>query len=279
MPHDNIIRVGNSVLQHGTENDRVYLMKLDESDILKVIEVIDNLVNRNGYSKIFAKIPEKSSEFFTGRGFSIEASVPMMVNGVSSGYFMGKYFNSTRKTVSNQKLLDEVLKVAETKSVEVGIQPDTSSVKRLGPEHCSKLAELYDNVFESYPFPITNPEFILEEMNSDVYFYGIFAGKKLVAASSAEMDSSWKCVEMTDFATLPEARGNGAAGNLLARMNKDMSDMGILTAFTIARAGSFGMNAVFAKDGYSLAGTLPNNTQIGGRLESMNVWYKAIASS
>lgn len=43
---------------------------------------------------------------------------------------------------------------------------------------------------------------------------------------------------------------------------------------TIARAHATGMNIVFARQGYAFAGTLPNNTQIKGDLESTNVWYK-----
>jgi hypothetical protein len=34
------------------------------------------------------------------------------------------------------------------------------------------------------------------------------------------------------------------------------------------------MNATFAKAGYSFGGTLINNTNISGDIESMNVWYK-----
>jgi hypothetical protein len=49
--------------------------------------------------------------------------------------------------------------------------------------------------------------------------------------------------------------------------------------FTIARARSTGMNVTFAKNGYSFAGTLINNTNISGRIESMNVWYKRAADS
>ncbi|MEZ4485255.1 MAG: hypothetical protein R2864_11955 [Syntrophotaleaceae bacterium] len=36
------------------------------------------------------------------------------------------------------------------------------------------------------------------------------------------------------------------------------------------------MNITFAKHGYSYGGTLTNNTQISGDLESMVVWYKRI---
>ncbi|HOM70936.1 MAG TPA: putative beta-lysine N-acetyltransferase, partial [Armatimonadota bacterium] len=46
------------------------------------------------------------------------------------------------------------------------------------------------------------------------------------------------------------------------------------TAYTIARSLSYGMNITFAKQGYQYAGTLTNNTNICGHMESMNVWYK-----
>ena len=59
-------------------------------------------------------------------------------------------------------------------------------------------------------------------------------------------------------------------------MEKEVHAAGIKTAFTIARAASPGMNAVFRKHGYRYAGLLRNNTQIGGRLESMTVWYKPL---
>ncbi len=84
---------------------------------------------------------------------------------------------------------------------------------------------------------------------------------------------------MTDFATLPEYRGQGAAEKLLDTMGQAAADMPISTVFTIARAESFGMNIVFSRAGYMYGGTLHNNTQISGKLESMNVWHKHIGSA
>ena len=46
------------------------------------------------------------------------------------------------------------------------------------------------------------------------------------------------------------------------------------TWYTIARALSAGMNITFAKAGYRYAGTLVNNTDISGTIESMNVWWR-----
>ena len=81
---------------------------------------------------------------------------------------------------------------------------------------------------------------------------------------------------MTDFATLPSHRGRGLATHLLGRMDGAARTAGERVAYTIARAVSFGMNITFARRGYAFGGTLVSNTQIGGAIESMNIWYKVL---
>jgi putative beta-lysine N-acetyltransferase len=82
---------------------------------------------------------------------------------------------------------------------------------------------------------------------------------------------------MTDFATLPEFRGHGLALHLLQLMEEVVQSRGIRSLYTIARSYSFGMNITFARNGYSFGGTLTNNTDIFGELESMNVWHKCMS--
>jgi hypothetical protein len=36
------------------------------------------------------------------------------------------------------------------------------------------------------------------------------------------------------------------------------------------------MNSTFASAGYLFGGMLPNNTNISGSMESMNIWYKKL---
>ncbi len=55
-----------------------------------------------------------------------------------------------------------------------------------------------------------------------------------------------------------------------------MKKRGIKTSYSIARAVSYGMNITFAKHGYIYSGTLVNNTNIAGSIESMNVWHKIL---
>jgi hypothetical protein len=59
-------------------------------------------------------------------------------------------------------------------------------------------------------------------------------------------------------------------------MEEAMQRQGIKTLFTIARLASIPMNKTFLRFGYQYSGTFINNTQIAGRIESMNLLYKHI---
>ena len=174
--------------------------------------------------------------------------------------------------------IEQIIELPEEKAAGAAAAlPDTPLTIRPARESdVESLATVYQQVFESYPFPIHEPDYLLETMDSHVQYFGVFDDTQLVAASSAEMDTTAQNAEMTDFATLPDYRGQGLALHLLETMEQHMRDLGIKTGYTIARALSAGMNITFAKHGYHYGGTLTNNTNICGRIESMNVWYKPL---
>ncbi len=280
QPADRLETLGRSLIQHGKSNDRVYLMKLDGSDYPAIIEQMDTLAAKEGYTKIFVKIPSRYEAAFSDAGFSPEAHVPMFYSGSEDAFFMAKYFDQKRAVLSNGNEVKAVIERAETAAPLS--EPDKQSglvCRILLPEDAGTLAALYRIVFETYPFPIHDPAFLIEAMNAETVFFGIFHNGRLAAASSSEMDVKSENVEMTDFATLPEFRARGLAARLLHEMEREMKKRGIKTAYTIARAVSYGMNITFARQGYALAGTLVNNTNISGSLESMNVWYKPLNNS
>jgi putative beta-lysine N-acetyltransferase len=114
-------------------------------------------------------------------------------------------------------------------------------------------------------------------MEANFRYFGIFRSAKLIALASAERSESG--TEMTDFATDPDYRRASLAAHILAAMEADARQNGVKTAFTIARSVSYGINIMFARGGYTFAGTLVNNTNISGRVQSMNIWYKHLALS
>lgn len=279
MVTDTIERIGNSVIQHGRNNQRIYLMKSSTEDLPGLIYQLDKLAEKNNYSKIFAKIPASQRSIFGQNGYQVEASVPNLFNGIEEGLFLGKYPIGVRGIEKKGDLVKDILDKAKAKQGLVsGICLAECTCRPLFSEDMDQAASLYRFTFASYPFPIHNPEYLRSTMDHIAY-YGVWSEGQLVAVSSAEIDFENSNAEMTDFATHPDSQGKGLASFLLARMETDMKDRQIATLYTIARAYSYGMNITFAKNGYFFSGTLTNNTQISGNLESMNVWHKLIPAA
>jgi len=279
-PFDNIDKLRNSLIQHGPSSNRVYLMKLDPADHPAIVDDLIQLARQNRYGKIFAKVPSWTEEEFRSRAFLREAAVPNYYKGEADALFMSYFTNDDRGRLSDEQRhrIADILAIAQEKaSTATENNKDLPfAIRKLGRDDVSDLTRIYGIVFESYPFPIFEREYIIRTMEEDsIAYYGAFdANGRLVAASSAEMDKANSNAEMTDFATIPAARGHGIALHLLRCMEEDMAPRGIHTLYTIARAVSTGMNVTFAKSGYTFSGTLINNTNIAGTIESMNVWYK-----
>ena len=276
---DRIEAFGDSLIQHGSSNDRAYLMKIDQQDCPAVVGHAVSLAKANGYSKIFAKSPQSSSQAFLNKGFVTEATVPGLFNGRQDGSFLSKFLNPERRLEQKPETVRNVLDAARIKAEEGLPKQETADDYQwrvMTESNVEAMARLYKRVFETYPFPIHEPAYLARTMNEDVVYHGIWHDGELVALSSAEIDIAGQNAEMTDFATRPDYRGRGLATRLLEKMEDDVGRRGIRTAYTIARAYSYGMNITFARHGYEYAGTLTNNTQISGQLESMNVWYKPL---
>ncbi|WP_041531307.1 putative beta-lysine N-acetyltransferase [Syntrophotalea carbinolica] len=279
---DRMERIGDSLIQHGSNSERIYLMKLASRDCPGIVDKLDDLAARHGYTKIFAKVPVSASSFFLNRGYLAEARIPQLYHGQEEGVMLGKFLQPERNIESHADLVKDVLAKAHAKG-RAGRQNETCPslpegyvLRSLIESDVEAAAAVYREVFASYPFPIHDPAYLLETMRDHVRYFGVWHEGRLVALASAEMDRTAGHAEMTDFATLPSCRGNGFAQALLAFMEQEIKGDGIRTAFTIARAYSYGMNITFARAGYRFGGTLRNNTQICGRLESMNVWYKPL---
>ncbi|MEA1868780.1 MAG: putative beta-lysine N-acetyltransferase [Euryarchaeota archaeon] len=274
---DKIERLGNSQIQHGTFNDRIYLMKLSCRDYPGIINRLDSLAGYHGYSKIFAKVPESAGSLFRKNDYKIEARIPSFYNSEETGLFLGKFLKKNRQNSSDRETMRSVLKTAEEKAAlaDTPALPEEMQWRICVPDDAEEMAEAYRYIFETYPFPIRDPDYLRETMmaNEVVYFAAEYRGK-IVSLASSEICKEDRHVEMTDFATLPEYRRNGLATFLLSVMEEEMRRRGLKLTYTIARALSYGMNITFSRMGYRYSGTLLNNTNISGRLESMNVWYK-----
>jgi len=268
---DKIETIHGSVVQHGRHNDRIYLMHLHDADPSVLVATLDRMAVEHGYGKILAKIPATAWRRFQTAGYIREAIVPGFFKGETDGLFIAKFFSEDRQQPS-RKHGSECRPVGSAGTA----QPKMpfAEIAACTPAEAGAMAGIYARTFETYAFPIHRPEWIRHMMAKDTVYFCARVDKQMVSLAAAEIDVANRNCEMTDFATLPEFRRLGLASRLLHRLDKETRNRGVKTAYTIARADSKGMNRVFAKAGYRHAGRLVKNTQIGGRIRSMHVWYK-----
>ncbi|MFW5792474.1 MAG: putative beta-lysine N-acetyltransferase [Desulfohalobiaceae bacterium] len=277
---DVIENLGQSTIHHGPFNRRIYLMKLHPGDMPGIIDELLLLAEQNAYTKITAKVGAQHTQAFLAAGFRHEACLPGFYPDGADAFYMALFLDPSRADIFRPKTVVKVINTALRKPCnEPSRQPPAGlTFRELGEPDAPAMAALYGRVFATYPFPITEPEYLIETMRSHIFYYGLAIDDRLVALASMETDKDNAVVEMADFATESEARGAGAAGFLLGQMEQAGLDKGFRFAFTIARSTSFGMNIAFARAGYLYSGTMVNNTNIAGNTESMNMWYRRLST-
>lgn len=268
---DRTEQFGGATVQHGHDSDRAYLVKPGPR-AADDVALLERLAAEHGYSKLFAKTVGIATLAFEDAGFHVEARIP---SGRADEplSFCSRFLTAER---SLERFPDEVRRALEPRDQHPrgSAVSANSGAQVLSSRDAVELAGLYCEIFESYPFPIDDPSFLCDAMDGGTVFVGVRDGSgRLVAAASAEVSAQTMTCEMTDFATRPENRGTGLASTLLTGLEAEARTRGIRVAYTIARATSASMNRVFARGGYTYAGTLVNNTHISGGIESMNVWF------
>lgn len=276
MEWDRIEEFEGALIQHGVNNNRTYLMKLGSAEPARVVKHLHELCLHSGYTKAFAKVPNTQASCFLAAGWNIEAFVPGLFNGEFDGLFLSRYYDPARRDIEPGHF-DALCKMMSTLSTEAPRPlPGSLRARTCTSDDAVNMATLYSEVFERYPFPIHEPDYLRTTMSENIEYFGIWEGENLVALSSAEKDVANSNAEMTDFAVAPDYRGLGLGLLLLNQMDSAMTQRGIKTAYTIARMRSKGMNATFLRAGYKYSGTLFRNTFISEGLESMNVYYKRL---
>ncbi len=264
-----------STLTHGGGSNRVYLMHLHQDDFPYIISYIENIANEFNYTKIFAKVPSQYAPLFFNDGYIAEAFIPRFFNGKEDVLFLAKYKSEERHVPEYEHLQlfqNMLLNPPSLAKPQLGIN---YKIRQLTVDDIASMIKIFKQVFDTYPFPIFETEFLEKSMKEyGTRYFGVFSDDTLIAVSSAECSNIEMNAEMTDFAVLPEYRGKHLAAHLLCFMEKELAISDFKTFYTISRLKSLSMNKTFYNAGYKYSGTLIQNTQISGNIESMNVWYK-----
>ncbi|AKB17284.1 Beta-lysine acetyltransferase [Methanosarcina sp. WWM596] len=218
--------------------------------------------------------PEKDCRIFSsyldksrGISFNKEKEDQVIKNCLRKGRGTGKHPHKSGNSRKKEgwKKQKEKIQLPEEYVLRFAVQADASS-----------MATLYSQEFQFYPTPVHMESYLLKTMDSDVLYLLVEKQGKIVSLASAEMDSETGSAEITDCLTVSSERGKGLIKELIVALEKELSNRGFRSTYTLCRALSFGINTAFVSLGYAYTGRLVNNCRIGEGFEDMNIWCKML---
>jgi putative beta-lysine N-acetyltransferase len=259
-------------------NRRLKVLDYEAADYEAMLARLGWLAEQNDFDKIFLKASAKDWQVFLQCGYMLEGILRYYFRG-EDAYVLSRFRSLDRVTsehlIEESELIEKLMKAGTGENAPA--LPDDLREFRATPEHIPALVELYRRVFKTYPSPLTHPDYILATMERNVLYRAIATKTgEIVSAASAEIDRKHSNAELTDCATAPSQRGKGLMYQLLLSLENDLRDEGIITAYSLARARSVGMNRVFFRLGHEYSGRLVNNCDIYGQFEDMNIWVKRL---
>jgi beta-lysine N6-acetyltransferase len=258
-------------------NRRLKVVSYEAEDYGAMLKRLAYLAESNDFDKIFLKAGRDDFQQFLSHGYMMEGVLRYYFKG-DDAYVLSRFSSAER--VQSEQLLEEA-QLIEKLIYESGERrehqlPTECRVIRAGIADIPDLVGIYRCVFETYPSPLTNPDYVEATMKRNVIYRLVKHGGQALAAASAEMNHKHSNAEMTDCATIPEAQGRGLVQLLLLELEGDLRAQGICSAYTLARGLSYGMNRAFFRLGYEFSGRLINNCDIFGQFEDMNIWVKRL---
>ncbi|MCM3568823.1 putative beta-lysine N-acetyltransferase [Neobacillus mesonae] len=248
-------------------------------NIRYVLQKAEELVHEQQIEKLIIKGRFEDTISFYEQGFQPE----VMVDGYFLGndaWFFSKFFTSERKKNDHWMTEDRIIQSVYQLSPndQRNHTPKEYELKKAEPNDAEKLSALYKQVFQIYPTPLNDPEYVRKTMEDGTIYYAFFFEGEIVSAASAEINSFYKNAELTDCATLSTHRKYGLMKLLLQELEQELIRNGIFCTYSIARSLSFGMNGALYQLGYKYRGRLMNNVYIYDKLENMNMWVKNLAN-
>lgn len=276
---ETIENIDGALVYHGNMHNRIYFSEAENVNLDNLLQKMKDLAKKKRYEKILGKASEKGLNVLKSQGFIVEAKIPGLYNGSVDGYFLADYTNEKRhvndekimKTIATVKTIAEAANKPNTDSH--FLMPENLDIKELSSADFPLLEELHQKAYKYHPHQIKDAAYFSKLKNLNHQFYGLFQNGELLVSAILAVNSSESNVEIVDFVTHPDYRGQNLSYFLVQDIKNKMDKLGCKTIYTMVRSTSYGLNITFSKHGFILAGTLINNCMVRDAMESMNVWY------
>ncbi|MEP2059294.1 MAG: putative beta-lysine N-acetyltransferase [Maribacter litoralis] len=276
---ETIENIDGALVYHGNMHNRIYFSEAENINLDNLLQKMKDLAKKKRYEKILGKASEKGLNVLKSQGFIVEAKIPGLYNGSVDGYFLADYTNEKRhvndekimKTIATVKTIAEAANKPNTDSH--FLMPENLDIKELSSADFPLLEDLHQKAYKYHPHQIKDAAYFSKLKNLNHQFYGLFQNGELLVSAILAVNSSESNVEIVDFVTHPDYRGQNLSYFLVQDIKNKMDKLGCKTIYTMVRSTSYGLNITFSKHGFVLAGTLINNCMVRDAMESMNVWY------
>ncbi|OAS16563.1 putative beta-lysine N-acetyltransferase [Paenibacillus oryzisoli] len=235
------------------------------------------IAKTHALTKVFIKSHEVDWQTFLSKGCMLEGIYKGYFNG-RDAYCMAIYTHLTRRTSDYWLEEDHILEGVLLLPVKPDrpLLPSSMTMRLAQMEDAMQLSQLYSLIFQTYPTPMNDAKYVEKTMREGTIYYLIESSGELISAASAEINSVYANAEMTDCATLPAYRNQGLMRLLIHALEAELITRNVTCAYSLSRALSFGMNAVFYQMGYRYYGRLTKNCDIYDKFEDMNLWAKSL---
>jgi putative beta-lysine N-acetyltransferase len=276
---ETIETIDGALVYHGNMHNRIYFSETTNVDLGILLPKIKDLAKNKRYDKILSRASENRMQVLTSNGYTVEAKIPGLYNGTIDGYFLAEYVNEERhrndekslKTIASVKTIALAANKPETDShFEM---PTDLNIRKLTSTDFTALEELHEKAYKYHPNQIKDVAHFSNLSSLNHEFYGLFKNNELVVSAILAIHEEEANMEIVDFITHPDYRGQNLSYFLVQDIKKNMVEKSYKTIYTMVRSTSYGLNITFSKHGFILAGTLTNNCVVRDTMESMNVWY------
>ena len=267
----------NTVLFWDWPNQRVKILTYQHlsNNTLKRIKA---LAVEAGMGKIIACAPPFCQEMFLGQGFEVEGKMKGFLAGEDALYYSFFVSEARKHSVNSYNGIFPVGASWDRVTAPVK-QPQLAYVTRNAVEaDIPGMISLFKGVFETYPSPVFDAEYLRTNMKSNRVLYKVAVyNDKIIGIASAEKDQTNLNAEITDCVTNPQYRGHGILNKLISELEEQLETEGFICLYTLCRATQAAVNKAFFRQGYSFSGRLIKNCNICGSFEDMNILVKLLA--
>ncbi|RYD03519.1 hypothetical protein N752_19115 [Desulforamulus aquiferis] len=208
-------------VQLDEQNKRIWVNRYKTSNPSALEDFLIALASEYNLQKIILPVKTKDLPRFPRDTFCLEGTIDGYFGG-SSGHFLSAFLDAEReKSLTkdrDQENLKEILDYPQTYNYKL---PGHLTMRRAVTRDTPAMADLFSNVFKSYPTPVYDPLYLARSMSKGDLFLVVYNGNRLAAAAAAEIDWDYKRAELTNCATHTDFRGLGLNTLLLKELEKD----------------------------------------------------------